>query len=132
MVVDGVGPSQPLKTTREPANHVADGPGATARRSDLRTDRDAAVHRRSRPLALFCKLRRRRLVFSTASTHDLELRPRLASWSTQIAYRVGRRLADAVVVQTQEQVDLAARNLGRSARLIRSIGTLADEGAGRR
>jgi glycosyltransferase involved in cell wall biosynthesis len=78
------------------------------------------VRKRSAALgvaALFCRLRRRRLIFSSANDYEFKNdfpdgRPRRA------LYTLGVRLADAVVVQSEEQLMLARRTHPRLRRLV--------------
>jgi hypothetical protein len=84
-------------------------------------------------VAGFARLTRRRFVFSSSSVADFSLDPvavRLAgagleSRITRAQYRVGLRLAHAVVVQTIDQQDLARRNVNVRADVIRSFGRAA-------
>ncbi len=58
--------------------------------------------------ALFCSVHRRALVFSSAGINDFTFQDFAATpWRRLRLYRYGIRGADAVVVQTQEQIDLA-------------------------
>ena len=67
--------------------------------------------------ALFCRAHRRKLVFATASDLDLTFEPLLDNRPNLELYRLGIRLADAVVVQTDEQAALARDRLQRLRRL---------------
>jgi glycosyltransferase involved in cell wall biosynthesis len=69
-------------------------------------------------VALFCRLNRRRLVFSSSNVSDFDLtkmRRRLNRWF----YLLGAQSADAVVVQSSDQIDLAQRAFGRLRKLVR-------------
>src|SRR5687767_6567103 len=69
--------------------------------------------------ALFCRIRRRRLVFSSAIDGDLTLET-LARRRPMVAlYRAGLESASAIVVQSKQQVELATRALRRVPRLER-------------
>jgi len=57
--------------------------------------------------ALFCRLRGRRFIFSSASTADFTFETASARRLRRSLYRLGVRLADVVVLQSAEQVDLA-------------------------
>jgi|tagenome__1003787_1003787.scaffolds.fasta_scaffold20945936_2 glycosyltransferase involved in cell wall biosynthesis len=57
--------------------------------------------------ALFCRLRGRRLVFSSASNADFTQETASSRRARRGLYRLGVRLADAVVLQSQEQLGLA-------------------------
>jgi glycosyltransferase involved in cell wall biosynthesis len=81
--------------------------------------------------ALYCRLRRRRLVFSSANVSDFTLE-RMAGRLDRSLYGLGVKLADAVVVQSDEQVALVRRafpGLRRVVR-IRSFAERAPAGAG--
>lgn len=67
---------------------------------------------------LFCRLRRRKLVYATANDMDLTMGYLVGSRARVLAYQVGVRLADAVVVQTEAQVRLAREELGRVRGLV--------------
>jgi glycosyltransferase involved in cell wall biosynthesis len=57
---------------------------------------------------LFCSVHKRALIFSSAGTNDFTLEDFVATPGRRIKlYRFGIRAADAVVVQTGQQVDLA-------------------------
>lgn len=77
-------------------------------------------------VGLYTTLTRRRLVFSTANVVDFELRKLTQKWRHLLLYRLGVQLADAIVVQTEEQVSLCERAFHRRAYLIKSISPLAD------
>lgn len=82
---------------------------------------------------------RRRFVFSSSSIVDFMLDPHTretagAGLESRLAlqqYRLGLRLANAVVVQTEEQRDLARNRFGRDAIVIRSFGQPSPPGAPR-
>ena len=77
-------------------------------------------------IALYCRLRRRRFVFSTASDLDVSSE-KPAEWRRrQRLYRLGVRLADAVVVQSTNQLVLAREALPELRRLVR-IPSFAEE-----
>lgn len=85
-------------------------------------DADVYVFRSGLPAlgitALFCRVRRRRLVFACSNNADLtfdfyaDRRPELE------VYRFGARNADALVVQSEEQVELARRAFPRQSRIV--------------
>src|SRR5262249_54403819 len=58
--------------------------------------------------AMYCLLWRRRLVFSSANNFDFLDRAGSSRFQTWV-YRFGVRRADAVVVQSREQIELARR-----------------------
>jgi glycosyltransferase involved in cell wall biosynthesis len=72
-------------------------------------------------VALFARAKRSRFVYSSANVIDFDferLEPsRLRVW----LFHLGVKLANAIVVQTHEQVDLCQRRFGRDPVLIKSI-----------
>lgn len=75
-------------------------------------------------IAVFARLFRRRFVYAVAATAELEangLKDLLPRRHDRALYRLGLRLADAVVVQTEEQAELFRLATGREASLIKSI-----------
>ena len=93
---------------------------------------DVVVTRAAGPhvglVAMAARLSRRRFVYSSANLSDFDfelLEPR--SWVRSL-FRVGVRLAETIVVQTEEQVALCRERFGRDAVRISSIA----EPAGRR
>ena len=80
-------------------------------------------------LALLTKLRRGRFVYSSANVVDFDYAKlgtgRLSAW----LFHLGFRLADEVVVQSSEQVDLCKARFGRTPAMIRSVAELADQAA---
>lgn len=81
--------------------------------------RAASIH--TLLVALVARALRRRFVFASAGLHDFDFggweRKRWIAWSV----RLGIRLADTVVVQTEEQARLCRERLSREPLLIRSI-----------
>jgi glycosyltransferase involved in cell wall biosynthesis len=83
-------------------------------------------------VGVFTSMFRRRFVFSSSSEADFRLdRPTMAAagasldhWPTRMQYRLGLRLADAIVVQTETQLELARRRLKRRAVVIRSFSSV--------
>jgi len=87
--------------------------------SRVLVQRAAGIH--TALAAVAARLLRRRFVFASAGLHDFDLEiwePK--RWIVR-AYRLGVRLADAVVVQTAEQAELCRVRFGREPVLIRSI-----------
>jgi len=69
-------------------------------------------------VGLYCKLRRRAFVFSCSNVSDLTLEQMETRWKAFVS-RLGIRLADAVVVQSDDQRALAQRHLPRLRRVER-------------
>lgn len=72
-------------------------------------------------IGIYTRLARRRLVFSTANVVDFELDKITRKRRDLLLYGLGVRLANEIVVQTEEQVDLCRAVFGRNATLIKSI-----------
>jgi glycosyltransferase involved in cell wall biosynthesis len=72
-------------------------------------------------IALYTRFVRRRLVFSTANVVDFEIEKLNDKRRDLLLYKLGVRLADAIVVQTEEQVDLCVTAFGRRPGLVKSI-----------
>jgi glycosyltransferase involved in cell wall biosynthesis len=66
----------------------------------------------------WCRLHRRRLVFSSANDSDFIAGAGPDRLPTRMLYRLGLRLADAVVVQSSDQVRLAQGLLGRRSDVV--------------
>ncbi|HEY7381987.1 MAG TPA: glycosyltransferase family 4 protein [Gaiella sp.] len=64
-------------------------------------------------LGIFAKLRRRRFVFSSANDSDFLADKYRGQMLKRRTYRLGVRLADVVVVQTQHQLDIARTTFPR-------------------
>ncbi len=88
------------------------------------------VHRGGGPelglVALYARVTGRRLVFASASVVDFAYEKMTQQKYMLFMYRLGVRLADEVVVQTEEQVTLCEAKFGRRPTLIRSMEPLAD------
>jgi glycosyltransferase involved in cell wall biosynthesis len=72
-------------------------------------------------VAAFARARRRSFVFSSSSSTDLAEHPPLFTRAARMSFEIGRRHAEAVVVQTEEQRTLARAVLVREPHLIRSF-----------
>ncbi len=80
-------------------------------------------------VGLFARLSGRRFVFSSSSEADFRLDHETAvsagaslhEWPTRAQYRLGLRLATAIVVQTNAQRELARTKLGREAIVLPSF-----------
>jgi len=68
--------------------------------------------------ALFCRLRGRRLIFSGANDSDFTLERLSDRWYRRPLYSLGVRLADAVVVQSRDQLALAHRAFPKQRRIV--------------
>jgi glycosyltransferase involved in cell wall biosynthesis len=60
--------------------------------------------------AMYCRLRRSRLIFSSANNSDFTLETLADRWYRPHLYKLGVRLADVVVVQSKDQLALARRS----------------------
>jgi glycosyltransferase involved in cell wall biosynthesis len=67
-------------------------------------------------VGLFCRLHRRSMIFSTSGNLDFDSR-RIPGRLDRALYRLGVRLAAAVVVQSQDQVQLARRAFPKLRRI---------------
>ena len=67
---------------------------------------------------LWCRIRRRRLVFSSANDRDFLVDAGPDSGPKRALYRLGLRLCDAVVVQSKDQVRLARELVPRSREVV--------------
>jgi glycosyltransferase involved in cell wall biosynthesis len=72
-------------------------------------------------VALAAKLRGRRFAYSSANVIDFDFGRLEPSRLNVALYHLGVRLADVVVVQTDEQAALCRQRFGRNAHVIRSI-----------
>jgi glycosyltransferase involved in cell wall biosynthesis len=68
--------------------------------------------------ALFCRVRRRRLIFSSANDYEFMHDQYAHGGPRRMLYSLGIRLADAVVVQSEGQLALARRAYPRLRRLV--------------
>lgn len=97
----------------------------------IRAPADTVVTRTAGPnigiVAAFAKLTRRRFVYSSANVVDFNVQ-RLESKRRNLAlFNVGVRLADQVVVQTEEQVEMCRQRFSRSPVLIKSLAEPAQQ-----
>lgn len=77
-------------------------------------------------VAIAARLRRRRFVYSTAHVTDFDHRGISPTLRDHVLYAIGLRLAHRVVVQTEEQMDLCRKELGREPVLIPNLVELAE------
>jgi len=116
-VREPIPPDQPGLTILQRAPHAGRGTAAQAReaanmwRAMQRADAAVYVVRTGTPAvglaAAFCAGRRRAFVFSSAGTNDFTFEDFADTPRRLRLYQTGVRAADAVVVQTIEQVELA-------------------------
>lgn len=72
-------------------------------------------------VALFARGRRRRFVLSVSWDGDLELKTPIGGRLARGSYRTGMRLADTIVVQTEDQFRRGRELTGRPLKMIRSF-----------
>jgi glycosyltransferase involved in cell wall biosynthesis len=72
------------------------------------------------------KVLRRRFVYSSANVSDFNFAVLAAKRRDRALFALGVRLADEIVVQTDEQAAMCRERFGRSPRVIRSIAETAD------
>lgn len=77
-------------------------------------------------IGLYTTLTGRRLVYSTANVVDFEFHKLSPKRRDLFLFRLGLRLADAIVVQTEEQVPLCETIFHRRPHLIKSVSPLAE------
>jgi len=81
-------------------------------------------------VGLWTKLSRRRFIYSSASLLDFKDDSGLRRRSERLVFRLGIALADEIVVQTDEQVQLCETRFGKTPTLIRSIAEPAEPSEG--
>jgi glycosyltransferase involved in cell wall biosynthesis len=72
-------------------------------------------------VALYARVTGRRFVYSSASVVDFAIEKLLLKRRDRALFHLGLRLANEIVVQTEEQLPLCERRFGRRAVLIKSI-----------
>jgi glycosyltransferase involved in cell wall biosynthesis len=77
-------------------------------------------------IAVYASLARRRLVYASAAVTDFECAKLIPNRRDQALYKLGVHLADEIVVQTEDQIDLCQASFGRRATLINSIAELPE------
>jgi glycosyltransferase involved in cell wall biosynthesis len=77
-------------------------------------------------IAVYARLSGTRLIFASANVVDFDYAKITTKRRDLTLYRLGVRLADAIVVQTEEQVDLCQSTFARRPVLIKSIEPLAE------
>jgi glycosyltransferase involved in cell wall biosynthesis len=83
-------------------------------------------------VALVARAKRRRFVYSSANVIDFDYQDLEPSRTNVGLYHLGVRLADEIVVQTEEQEALCRRRFGRSPSVIKSVAqpSAREKGAG--
>jgi glycosyltransferase involved in cell wall biosynthesis len=98
-------------------------------RTVMGADADLIVTRSAGPhvglVGIAAKLRGQRFVFSSANVSDFRFPQLEAKWSNRELFRLGIRLADEIVVQTTEQIELCEERFRRTPVLIKSIAETA-------
>jgi glycosyltransferase involved in cell wall biosynthesis len=104
---------------------------AAIARAVLRADARVVVTRAAGPhvglAGVFAKLSRRRFVHSSANVSDFDFERLEKKRRNRMLFRLGMRLADEIVVQTDEQVRLCEEQFGRTPRRIESIAEPAEQ-----
>jgi len=72
-------------------------------------------------VALYARVTGRRFVYSSANVADFGVEEFLSKRRDRTLFHLGLRLANEIVVQTEEQLPLCERRVGRRAVLIKSI-----------
>jgi glycosyltransferase involved in cell wall biosynthesis len=97
---------------------------AAIRKAVRRVDADIVVTRCAGYhvglVALSAKMARRKFAYSSAGVRDFN-RAFLNKWRDRILFQLGMSLADIVIVQTDEQVELCKKRFDRTPILIRSV-----------
>jgi glycosyltransferase involved in cell wall biosynthesis len=83
-------------------------------------------------VGMFARAQGRRFIFSSSSEADFKLDAAttatagasLDRWPTRLEYRIGLRLANAIVVQTEQQAQLAREATGRAATVIANLASI--------
>jgi len=99
-------------------------------RAVLAADAAVVVTRAAGPhvgiVAVAARTSGRRFVYSSANVSDFDFAILAPNRRDRALFALGVRLADEVVVQTSEQVELCRERFGRPARLIRSVAEPAE------
>jgi glycosyltransferase involved in cell wall biosynthesis len=72
-------------------------------------------------VGLWTKLSRRQFVYTSASLGDFKYESVLTKRRDRLLFRLGVALADKIVVQTEEQIELCERRFGRAPIFIRDV-----------
>jgi glycosyltransferase involved in cell wall biosynthesis len=70
---------------------------------------------------IWTKLARRQFVYSSSGLRDFKYEISLTKWRDRVLFHLGIKLADKIVVQTEEQAVLCERRFARKGILIRSL-----------
>jgi glycosyltransferase involved in cell wall biosynthesis len=83
-------------------------------------------------VALVARVKRRRFIYSSMNVIDFDYQDLEPSRIKLGLYHLGVRLANDIVVQTEEQASLCRQRFGRSSRVVKSVAQLAvrDKSAG--
>jgi glycosyltransferase involved in cell wall biosynthesis len=77
-------------------------------------------------IAVYARIAGRRFVFSSANVVDFNFCKLMPNWRDLFIYKLGIRLANTTVVQTEEQIELCRAEFGRRPMLIKSIAATAE------
>lgn len=77
-------------------------------------------------IAVFARLTGRRLVYSSANVSDFDAQVVIEKRRDERIFEIGVRLADEIVVQTEEQIGLCRTKFGRTPTMIKSLAPLAE------
>lgn len=94
--------------------------GIASTRADVFVQRTSSVE--TGFVGLVAKLKRASFIWSSASDADFEFRILDPRRRNKLAYELGVRLADAIVVQTEHQRQLCESTFGRTPWVIKSLG----------
>lgn len=81
-------------------------------------------------VGIYARAARRRYVYSSANVVDFTSEKLLTKSRDRFLFHLGIRLANEIVVQTEEQLPMCQSRFGRSARLIKSIAEEAEPAGG--
>jgi glycosyltransferase involved in cell wall biosynthesis len=78
-------------------------------------------------VAIFARLTRTRLVYSSANIADFTPEKMLTKRRDLVLFTLGARLADEIIVQTEEQIAMCEERFGRRPVMIKSLEPVAEE-----
>lgn len=121
----------PYRSKRRFVGKIAEAIGIWSALSGIRAR--SVVARAAGPhvgvVAVCARLMRRRFIYSSANVSDFDFAILAPKRRDRVLFGLGVRLADAVVVQTDEQLRMCRERFGRSAHVVRSIAEPAPEAA---